>query len=549
MEATGLWDFESGENPQVDFANLSKLLTALERDSRIKVTTYSEFMHEHSPVEDVSPVVDGAADWMGRDAWFAENSAPEAQAYRAFFSSIRDTLNAIHSTFGEFAPDTVVARTLVDHAWFTLCAHQYEFAVHGYGGMVGTTQWDLARDALVSGRAARYALATAQARAGERAARNSMGGRVENPEGVRVLSAAEDINGDTVQEIVFASPTDLYVFSSYGGQLLYWFDLEDGHELVGSENFMRAYGEAYTNDNAYVPAARGSEAYPWLSANMIYPEIHQWTFEARRRCFNDSIWVNGVPARGLVNRVLGYTLDTGYVEFQYDLGETMVAKRITPSRHCLSLAYAFSSISSQTSDIDIQIENGLSPDCLGVMMTGKRALKYWDGQDTSTVFSAQMPGVVNVLSTKGLLFDFTDPPTSVSGEEDVFGLEVNPRWQFELPPYGTSAVTLQLTIASYSGVTPGDGNRPHGKLVILPNPSRGTVEVRLWGRAPAELSGSIFDTSGRLVRTLRATAADGGAFLAWDGLDQDGLPVASGIYLLRVDRGGTAFTGKVVVVR
>jgi hypothetical protein len=526
MEATGLWDYESGENPQVDFANLNKLLVAFERDPRIKVTTYSEFMGTHEPIEDLSPIADGAADWMGRDAWFTENGAPEAEAYREFFDSIRDTLNTIHSSFSQFAPDTVVARSLMDHAWFTLCAHQYEFAVHNYGGMVGTTQWDLARDALVSARAARYALAA--------------GGEVASP---------QDINGDTIQEVLFVGPADLFVLSPYGGKLLYWFDLEDGKELVGNENFMRSYGETYTNDNAYVPVARGSQAYPWLSGNMIYPEIHQWTFEARRRCLNDSIWVNGVPQRDLVNRILTYGLDSNYVEFHYDLGATDVTKRITATDHSLSVEYAFSSASSQPVNIDIEVENGLTPDCLGVMMSGKKALRYWDGEDTSSVFVDSMRGVANILSNKGLLFEFLDPPTSINGEEDVFGLEVNPRWQFQIPPYGSEAVTLRLNILSYSGVKPRDRNHLHGNLLILPNPSRGNVDVYFRGLGPTGLSAEVFDVSGRLVQTLTSTTADDCPLISWNGLDRCGRPVASGIYVVRVGSGDQSSTGKVAIVK
>ncbi|HVP58611.1 MAG TPA: glucodextranase DOMON-like domain-containing protein [bacterium] len=527
MEATGLWDYESGENPQVDFGNLNKLLTALERDPRIKVTTYSEFLQSHQAAENVSPIVDGAAAWMGGDAWFAENNAAQAQTYREFFDGIRDTLNAVQATFGAFAPDTTAAAVLLDQAWLTLAAHQYEFAVHNFGGTVGTTQWELARDALVAARAARCALASA-------------GGSGEH---------AEDVNGDGILEVVLRTDSDLFVFSPWGGKLLYWFDLEDGRELVGNENFMRSYGETYTNDNAYVAIARGSEAYPWLASNMIYPEIHQWTFEARRRCLNDSIWVNGTAKPDLVNTVLSYSADSNYVEFHYNLGQLQVAKRITVGEHTLRVEYAFASTASEVSSVDLEIENGLAPDCPGVMMTGRRGLKYWDGEDTSSVFDDSMRGVVNVASDKGLLFRFADLPSSLSGEEDVFGLELNPRWHIELPPYGSGAVTLGLDILSYSGVIPGDGTGTHPRLLISPNPSRGKVDVCLRGLVPAGTPVAIFDTSGKLVRTLAGTADNGRYSVSWDGRDGEGRAVASGVYLVKIGSGDRAATGKVAIIR
>ncbi len=525
MEATGLWDYESGENPAVDFGNLDKLLTALENDPAIKVTTYSEFLRDHEPTEDVTPIVDGAAVWMGEDAWFAEDAEPAAEAYRDLFDAVRDTLNAVHAEFASYAPDTLAARSLLDHAWFTLIAHQYEFAVHGYGGIVGTTQWDLARTALVSARAARAALA---------------------PEaGITAM----DVNDDAIDEIVVVTSGDFYVFSRYGGRLLYWFDLEDGTELVGNENFMRSYGEPYTGDNAYVPVAVGSEAYSWLSGNMIIPEIQQYRFEARRRCFNDSVFTNGTSAGSLVGSLLPYEIGTGYVRFTYNLGDLTIHKTITPSSHALGLQYAFTSSSSQAMDVQLVLENGLSPDCLNVMMTGRSSLKYWDGSDTSSVFTQAMPGVVNVATAKGLVFDFTDPPASASSDVDVFGLEINPRWAFEIPPEGTVSVSMDLALGAFAGADEPPERPAHGWLKILPNPSHDMVELVLLAPAAREVKARVFDPTGRLVRTLPAPVPGPPPTFTWDGRNQSGTPVAEGIYFIRVSADGLTATGKVAILR
>jgi hypothetical protein len=32
-------------------------------------------------------------------------------------------------------------------------------------------------------------------------------------------------------------------------------------------------------------------------------------------------------------------------------------------------------------DVDLVLENGFSPDCLNVMMTGRASLRYWDGRN------------------------------------------------------------------------------------------------------------------------------------------------------------------------
>jgi hypothetical protein len=525
MEATGLWDYEGGENPAVDFANLDNLLTALENDPTIKVTTYSEFLLDHEPLEDVTPIVDGAAAWMGEDAWFVENSEPQAEAYRLFFDGIRDTLNAVHLEFAAHAPDTVAARRLFDHGWFTLIAHQYEFAVHGYGGIVGTTQWELARTALVSAIAAREALFP-QSR-----------------------SAVKDVNGDGIEEIVMITSGDFYVLSRYGGRLLYWFDLEAGVELVGNENFMRSYGESYADDNAYVPVAVGSEAYPWLSGNMIIPEIQEYRFEARRRCFNDSVFIGGVSAGPLVDSPLAYEIGAGFVRFTYNLGDLTILKTYTPALHTMNVEYGFQSWSAQALDIELVLENGLSPDCLTVMMAGRASLKYWDGSDTSSVFAQSMPGVVNVASGKGLLFDFGDPPAAISSDVDVFGLEVNPRWSFEIPAGGAASVSLALAQQALAGVDGRPGLPVEGRLRIMPNPSVGKVDLVVPARLGDDMTAGVFDTAGRLVRTLSGPAPGSARILTWDGRNDAGVPVAGGIYFIRISSAGESATGKVTLLR
>jgi hypothetical protein len=160
-----------------------------------------------------------------------------------------------------------------------------------------------------------------------------------------------------------------------------------------------------------------------------------------------------------------------------------------------------------------------------------------------------MRGVTNVVSGSSLLFEFMDPPSSVSGDEDIFGLEVNPFWDFEIPPFGSEVLTFELNLASLSGVdVPGDGFR-EGRLRIYPNPSVGAVDVRLHLHTPSAVSADIFDLSGRLVRRLDVAAAGTSVTLSWDGRNLAGIPVAGGIYFIRVSYEGSVAYGKLAIVR
>jgi flagellar hook assembly protein FlgD len=69
-----------------------------------------------------------------------------------------------------------------------------------------------------------------------------------------------------------------------------------------------------------------------------------------------------------------------------------------------------------------------------------------------------------------------------------------------------------------------------------PNPFGDRVTFR-WGlRQSGAVDLAIFDVQGRLVRTLvRGPAVSGTRVAAWDGRDEGGRAVSSGVYVLRME--------------
>ncbi len=83
-----------------------------------------------------------------------------------------------------------------------------------------------------------------------------------------------------------------------------------------------------------------------------------------------------------------------------------------------------------------------------------------------------------------------------------------------------------------------------------PNPFRPQTMIgfRLPERAPVLLR--VFDLSGRLVRTLLDGSADAGAHqVSWDGCDDNGAVVASGVYFYRFASGDVTETRKMILAR
>jgi hypothetical protein len=84
-----------------------------------------------------------------------------------------------------------------------------------------------------------------------------------------------------------------------------------------------------------------------------------------------------------------------------------------------------------------------------------------------------------------------------------------------------------------------------------PNPASGTVEIR-YEAPPAEdrLTVAVYNLRGQLVRVLHdGPAAAGLGRLLWDGTDEAGLQVASGVYFVLASAGPDRDTRKIAVLR
>jgi subtilisin family serine protease len=112
----------------------------------------------------------------------------------------------------------------------------------------------------------------------------------------------------------------------------------------------------------------------------------------------------------------------------------------------------------------------------------------------------------------------------------------------------------RIDVTAALNVTTGLSARPlaisHPRLVAAPNPSRRSV--RLEFDLPAAVVGrpariEIFSSLGRLVRDLELPAA--ARSVRWDGLDADGQPAPSGVYLARWSAGDSEATSKVILSR
>ena len=137
----------------------------------------------------------------------------------------------------------------------------------------------------------------------------------------------------------------------------------------------------------------------------------------------------------------------------------------------------------------------------------------------------------------------------------------------DLPgPSGPGSFSLKVTAnSSYSGggsdmasinfkgLGGGAIAAPSGPVLLgnWPNPARPGTRIAF--SLPVSVDGavalSVFDTGGRRVRTFQRAFSPGLNEVNWDGTDDRGAGVRSGIYFYRLDVGRVSLTRRMVVVR
>jgi len=85
----------------------------------------------------------------------------------------------------------------------------------------------------------------------------------------------------------------------------------------------------------------------------------------------------------------------------------------------------------------------------------------------------------------------------------------------------------------------------------VPNPFNPTTTLRFGVAVAGPAEVVVYDTRGRRVRTLwRAAHAEPGfQRVTWDGRDDGGRRVASGVYHARLQTAGRAFTRRLTLVK
>jgi len=117
---------------------------------------------------------------------------------------------------------------------------------------------------------------------------------------------------------------------------------------------------------------------------------------------------------------------------------------------------------------------------------------------------------------------------------------------------------LGAPVSTEAGATAGSAGGPHAdkpagqaaRVSIQPNPFNPTTTISLEVTVPAHVVLRVFDVRGAVVRTLRDEfMAAGRHTIRWDGRDDGGRSVSSGIYFVRFESAGVGVTHRAVLLK
>lgn len=383
-EATGLWQFETGEQSLDDvFDKLDALLSSLEEQPWLDIGGLAQ-KARNSHTACVEQLPRGQANWMadalrsqnrpwgekGYANWFdyASHAAKNIEI-REMYYRVSKRLQDQESRLAGYNQETVgyaASRRLYDLAVRTLIAHQYEFGCTGLE-FSKEAPWQLARSALAVLWASQTALEEHQNR----------------------FVRKEDINHDGIDEITVVFDENAYVFAPKGGRLLYWFNLREGLQLTGNQNAL-CYFERYQDDHSYVPDFYGEkDIFPELKERPEIADLTKQRYVMRRRCLNDAVAFDSMRMVGLHDLVFDLEVVGGRqspcLRFQYDGRLFSVQKVVTCLPDGIEVQYTIDG-HLDAKQLRFRIENEITPDYLSVLDSGKQWVDVQtDGCDVTVV--------------------------------------------------------------------------------------------------------------------------------------------------------------------
>ncbi|MDD5528803.1 MAG: T9SS type A sorting domain-containing protein [bacterium] len=195
-----------------------------------------------------------------------------------------------------------------------------------------------------------------------------------------------------------------------------------------------------------------------------------------------------------------------------------------------------------------------SSDCPGATRTSTTytpSVRAWDRVDFSTPvdytsdfwLAIYLPEVITPTDSVALV---TDNSLDYPGKVKALGVESGSGWQ--APPTQAGDFMIRA-IVDYTGVEETSSNPTLALNQNYPNPVIKNTNISYTLPAETKVKLQVYNTSGRLVKTLlNEIQSTGAKEIIWDKKDMNNMSVSSGIYFYRLTAGSKTITKTMIVL-
>jgi hypothetical protein len=467
-EAMGLWNWERGYVPNATWAHLDALLRELETSGVVTLTHLSSAR----PQKTLGPLPDGAAQWMDLallnpnapyheddySDWFDFNlRSPKVRYFRNLYGIVRARLQSLGSVRNDPGyPRAAVtpADTFYRQALEAFCHHQYEFGCIGVGGRK-YWGWENVRSAFLFARLSEAA---------------------DEPEAYNWI---EDVNGDGSDEQLLCDGKQLAVLTSYGGRLIYGFDLAEGRQWAGNQLAIPAapFDERATHlpdsparPRVWLPETGDADLKPLKAykekehaPTQMSRHLPPWVFERdapsltvyRRKTrlpgqrsllrshvglFTDTLTLDKGEARA-ADELLDYRLEDNsiFCYLLFPAPNLVVEKRIRQTPAGFAAHYTIDNRDRRGHHLRLTSANELNPDYAAVLPQGRAALDFYMHDDL-------YPGVVNTQTGAALFLEASREWTRLERAVNFLALELRLTFELALAPRAMTTLEIKLNL-------------------------------------------------------------------------------------------------------
>ncbi|OHD38302.1 MAG: hypothetical protein A2015_01755 [Spirochaetes bacterium GWF1_31_7] len=392
MEAVGMWQVSNNESAESALQNLDDLFSLLEKEEWLKLTTFEEYLTDHSPTEHIKNIPDGQATWMvdssqtqGFNDWFDFNKNYEGIVhYRKLYDKLSKEIKTVENK--ALKSNNIAAAKLLKCAKNMYAIYQYEFGCAFGSSGTEETIYPVCNKGVVSWEAARQTSFMLHA------ASKSFKYKDEIYD--------KDIDNDGVVETIVISANIMYIITPIGGKILFCFDLNKGVEIIGN-GFFDEWQRKWESNSNY--------SYSYNFSNFIESVDEMIRF--KRKGFEDFIKVNrfyigdDTKVERLKERVdwkiipcfantkLNKKKKGNKIEFNYEYDDLFITKTYSFINGNCEVEYSFDERGRKARRIILNMSQNFALDSIEALMHGKEIFE--NKLDKQTAYASNTFSKIN----------------------------------------------------------------------------------------------------------------------------------------------------------